>query len=148
MAGPLALPTTPGVRFRGLRTVAFDGLNSVKAPDSGRNRGWLGRIRHRMGSAGYPTLRLMTLVETGTRALIGATIGSAAERDEVGLARRLVPLLGPGMLLLADRAFDATTLLQQIAVTRAMFLVRARPPAVHRCWPTCATGLSCRCWMA
>jgi hypothetical protein len=81
VAGPLALPHTPGVRFRGLRTVAFDGLNSVKAPDSGRNRSWLGRIRHRMGFAGYPTLRLMTLVETGTRALLGATIGSAAERE-------------------------------------------------------------------
>ena len=61
VAGPLAQPHTPGVRFRGLRTVAFDGLNSVKAPDSDRNRGWLGRIRHRMGFAGYPTLRLMTL---------------------------------------------------------------------------------------
>ena len=43
VAGPLAPPGTPGVFFRGLRTVAFDGLNSVKVPDSGRNRCWLGR---------------------------------------------------------------------------------------------------------
>ena len=28
VAGPLAQPHTPGVRFAGLRTVAFDGLNS------------------------------------------------------------------------------------------------------------------------
>jgi hypothetical protein len=28
VAGPLAQPGTPGVRFAGLRTVAFDGLNS------------------------------------------------------------------------------------------------------------------------
>jgi hypothetical protein len=53
------------VRFGGLRTVAFDGLNSLKAPDTDRNRAWLGRIRYRMGFPGYPTLRLMTLVETG-----------------------------------------------------------------------------------
>ncbi len=44
VVGPLAQPRTPGVRFAGLRTVAFDGLNSVKAPDTDRNRSWLGRI--------------------------------------------------------------------------------------------------------
>ena len=67
VAGPLARPHTPGVRFAGLRTVAFDGLNSLRAPDTARNRPWLGLIRHRMGWAGYPTLRVMTLAETGTR---------------------------------------------------------------------------------
>jgi hypothetical protein len=43
VAGPLAQPGTPGVRFAGLRTVAFDGCNSIKVPDTGRNRWWLGR---------------------------------------------------------------------------------------------------------
>jgi hypothetical protein len=41
VAGPLAQPHTPGVRFRGLRTVAFDGINSIKVPDTDRNRSWL-----------------------------------------------------------------------------------------------------------
>jgi hypothetical protein len=134
VAGPLAQPHTAGVRFGGLRTVALDGLNSVKAPDSDRNRGWLGRIRYRMGFAGYPTLRLMTLVETGTRALLGAVIGSAADRDEVGLARRLLPLLRPGMLLLGDRAFDVTAFLKDVTATGAMLVVRGkstrRPPVL------------------
>ena len=49
VAGPLAQPRTPGVRFRGLRTVAFDGCNSLRVPDTDRNRSWLGRIRYRMG---------------------------------------------------------------------------------------------------
>ncbi len=57
VAGPLAQPRTPGVRFAGLRTVAFDGCNSVKIPDTDRNRSWIGKIRYRMGLAGYPTLR-------------------------------------------------------------------------------------------
>jgi hypothetical protein len=96
VAGPLAWPRTPGVRFAGLRTVAFDGLNSLKVPDTDRNRSWIGRIRYRMGFAGYPALRLMALAETGTRGLLGATLGSAADRDEASLARRLLPLLGPG----------------------------------------------------
>ena len=86
-----------------------------------------------MGLAGYPTLRLMTLAETGTRALLGAAVGSAADRDESHLARRLLPLLGPGMLVLLDRAFDANAFLAEVAGTGAMLLARAkatRNPAV------------------
>src|SRR5437764_11430816 len=59
VAGPLAWPHTPGVRFAGLRTVAFDGLNSLKIADTPRNRAWAGKIRHRLGLAGYPALRVM-----------------------------------------------------------------------------------------
>jgi len=126
VAGPLAQPRTPGACFGGLRTVAFDGCNSLKVPDTERNRSWLGRIRYRMGFAGYPTLRLMALAETGTRGLIGAVIGSAADRDEATLARRLLPLLRPGMLLLLDRAFDANAFLNEVAGTGAMLLARSK----------------------
>ena len=126
VAGPLASPRTPGVCFAGLRTVAFDGLNSLKVPDTDRNRAWIGRIRFRMGFAGYPTLRLMALAETGTRGLLGATLGSASDRDEANLARRLLPLLRPGMLLLLDRAFDGNVFLAEVHATGAMLLARAR----------------------
>src|SRR5215469_9579141 len=126
VAGPLAQPHTPGVRFAGLRTVAFDGLNSLKAPDTVRNRAWLGKIRHRLGLAGYPALRLMTLAETGTRALLGATLGSRTERDEAGLAHRLLHLLGPGMLILLDRAFDNAAFLAAVDATGAVLLARAK----------------------
>jgi Insertion element 4 transposase N-terminal/Transposase DDE domain len=138
VAGPLAQPHTPGVRFAGLRTVAFDGLNSLKVPDTGRNRGWLGKIRHRLGLAGYPALRVMALAETGTRGLLGATVGSASERDEARLARRLLPLLGPGMLVLLDRAFDAAAFFAEITATGAVLLARAkstRKPLVLRHLP-------------
>ncbi|MFL6141902.1 MAG: transposase [Labedaea sp.] len=107
-------------------------------PDTDRNRSFLGRIRYRMGWAGYPTLRLMTLAETGTRGLLGAVIGSADDRDEAGLARRLLPLLRPDMLLLLDRAFDATAFLTEVAATGAMLLVRGkstRTPTVLRHLP-------------
>jgi hypothetical protein len=79
-----------------------------------------------MGFAGYPTLRLMGLVETGTRGLLGATLGSAADKDEATLARRLLPLLRPGMLVLLDRAFDANTFLADIDTTGAKLLVRGK----------------------
>ena len=126
VAGPLAQPHTPGVRFRGLRTVAFDGCSSIKVPDTDRNRHWLGHIRYRMGFAGYPTLRLMTLVETGTRGMLGATLGSADDRDEATQARRLLPLLGPDMLLLLDRGFDGGAFFAEVAGTGAALLARIR----------------------
>jgi hypothetical protein len=140
------------VRFAGLRTVAFDGLNSLKTPDTDRNRSWLGRIRYRMGFPGYPTLRLMTLVETGTRGLLGAVIGSAGDRDEPTLARRLVPLLRPGMLVLLDRAFDANAFLAEIAGAGAALLARSKstrnPPVLTQLadgsYLSCLNGLPVR----
>jgi hypothetical protein len=76
--------------------------------------------------AGYPALRLMTLAETGTRGLPGAALGSRTDRDETGLARRLLHLLGPGMLVLLDRAFDSNAFLAEIAATGAVPLARAK----------------------
>jgi hypothetical protein len=87
-----------------------------------------------MGFAGYPTLRLMTLIETGTRGMIGAVLGSAADRDEATVARRLLPLLDRSMVVLLDRAFDATAFLSELNETGARFLVRSkstrRPPVL------------------
>jgi hypothetical protein len=138
VAVPLASPWTRGVTWRGLRTVAFDGLNSVKVPDSDRNRFWLGKLKIRLGLAGYPAMRIVGLAETGTRGLLGAVIGGTGERAEVPLARKLVPLLREGMLLLADRAYDAADLLTAIAATGAHFLVRgsaSRKPEVGEILP-------------
>ena len=135
IAVPLARPWTPGVTYRGLRTVAFDGLNSVKVPDSDRNRSWLGKMKSRLGLAGYPTLRLVALAETGTRGLLGVVIGSKGDRNEAPLARKLVPLLGKGMLVLADRAYDAAGLFAAIAGTGAQLLCRdtssRKPPVLE-----------------
>jgi len=152
VAGPLAQPRTPGVRFRGLRTVAFDGCNSIKVPDTDRNRSWLGRIRYRVGWAGYPTLRLMTLVETGTRGLIGATLGGANDRDEPTQARRLLGLLGPDMLVLLDRGFDGNALFTEVTNTGAKLLARCKstrnPPVLAHLsdgsYLSCMDGLPVR----
>jgi hypothetical protein len=138
IAGPLAWPYVPGVRFCGLRTVAFDGCSSLRAPAAARAVAWLGQVLHVNGLAGYPSLRLMTLAETGTRGLLGAVIGAAADGTETALARRLLHLLRPGMLVLADRAFDAAGFLEAVAATGAQFLIRgtaSRSPAVLQVLP-------------
>jgi Insertion element 4 transposase N-terminal/Transposase DDE domain len=126
VAGPLAWPYAPGVRFCGLRTVAFDGCSSLHVPATARNHAWLGRIRHPNGFAGYPALRLLALAETGTRALCGAVIGAAADGDEPALAAGLLPLLRAGLLVLADRAYDQAAFMGQVAATGAQLLVRVR----------------------
>jgi Insertion element 4 transposase N-terminal/Transposase DDE domain len=137
LAGPLGQRRTPGVMFGPWRTVAFDGCRSVKVPDTERNRGWLGKMKASLGETGYPVIGLMTLCETGTRALIGAVFGTTAD-GELAWARRLLHLLDDSMLVLMDRGFDAGTFLAEVAATKAQFLVRltaARRPPVLRDLP-------------
>ena len=119
----MAWPATPGVRFGRYRTVAFDGCTSVKVPDTGRNRGWLGKMNASLGVTGYPAVELMTLVETGTRALMGAVFGSHGQ-GELDYARQLLHLLDETMLVLMDRGFDGADFLGEVAATGAAFLVR------------------------
>lgn len=57
----LAQPSTPGVRYRRWRTVAFDCRGSLSVPDNERNRSWLGHTERRYGPIGYPRLMLMPL---------------------------------------------------------------------------------------
>jgi hypothetical protein len=133
LAGPLGQPRTPGIMFGGYRTVAFDGCPTIKVPDTPRNRAWLGKMNAAHGVTGYPVIQLMTLVETGTRALIGAAFGSPST-GELDWARKLLHLLDATMLVLMDRGFDAGEFLAEAAATKAQFLVRLnanrRPPVL------------------
>jgi hypothetical protein len=58
--------------------------------------------------------------------VLGAALGSAADRDEATVARRLLSLLRPGMLVLLDRAFDANAFLREVAATGALLVARAK----------------------
>jgi Insertion element 4 transposase N-terminal/Transposase DDE domain len=134
LAGPAAWPGTPGVCFGRYRTVSFDGCKTIKVPDTARNRAWLGKMNAPNGETGYPAIQLMTLCETGTRALLGAVFGSTAS-GEITWARRLLHLLDATMLVLLDRGFDGGTFLAQVAATKAQFLARLtsmrRPPLLR-----------------
>ena len=123
LAGPAARSCAPGLSFGRYRTVAFDGCRSVEVPDTPRNRGWLGKLNAAGVETGYPVIQLMTLCETGTRALIGAVFGPAAG-GELAWAPKLLHLLGEAMLELMDRAGSASP-----AGTSAA-LAHARPVAV------------------
>jgi Insertion element 4 transposase N-terminal/Transposase DDE domain len=148
LAGPAPWPRLPGVRFGRYRTVSFDGCQSVKVPDTELNRRWLGKPAtpsagkaRKAGKGGkgveaaYPALWLMTLVETGTRALLGAVCGPRG-KGEVAAATGLLHLLDASMLVLADRNFDAAGFMTAVAGTGAQFLIRLKslrhPPVLAR----------------
>src|ERR1019366_7521683 len=120
--------------FGRYRPAAFDGCKSLKVADTARNRGWLGKLKASPGGTGYPVIQLMTLCETGTRALIGAVFGTTAE-GETTWARKLLHLLDETMLVLMDRGFAAGKFLAGAAAPRAQFLVRLpsarRPPLLR-----------------
>lgn len=73
---------------------------------------------------GYPLLRLVVLVECGTRAVIAAAFGPESD-GELTYAGRLLGAPDHTMLLLADAGFDANTFARDIQATGAQFLVRS-----------------------
>src|SRR4051794_17488706 len=87
----------------------------IDAPDTAANAAEFGRA----GGAGHPQLRLLTLLECGTHALLGAVFDGFDRASEQALARRLLDRLGPGMLLLADRNFPGYQLWGLAAATGA-----------------------------
>ncbi|WP_370061928.1 transposase [Streptacidiphilus sp. MAP5-3] len=123
LAGAVAWTDRPGAWWCGMRTVAVDGT-SLRLPD---REPVTARFTKRHGPQyefAYPVLRLITLVETGTRAVIAAAFGPEAD-GELVYATRLLNRLGARMLLLADAAFDAVAFLRDVHATGAHFLVRS-----------------------
>ncbi|MGP3913600.1 IS4 family transposase [Nonomuraea sp. 10N515B] len=128
VAGPVATPAMPGAFYRGLRTVAIDGTH-LHVPDE-KALTW--RYPKRAGEKlefGYPLLRLLAVVECGTRAVLGAVFGPDSG-GEVVYAGRLLSVLEHSMLLLADAGFDAAGFLAEVRATGAQFLVRS---SARRC---------------
>jgi hypothetical protein len=131
VAQPLAEAGTPGAWYRGRRLVSFDGT-TIDVPDLPVLEQHFGRPPASRGSSGFPQLRLLALLETGTHAIFAAVIAGFAT-GEVSLARRIVADLRPGMLCLADRAFVGYTLWRDAAATGADLLWRARGIAIFPC---------------
>lgn len=124
LRGPLAAAGTPGAFAFGLRVVAWDGTG-IDVPGTAGNTAAFGGP-----AGGGPQLRLMTLIECGSHALLDAALDGFARASEQVLARRLLHALRPGMLLLADRAFPGWQLWGLAAATGAHLAWRVRSSAV------------------
>jgi hypothetical protein len=127
---PLATPATRGAFYRGWRVVAVDGT-TVDVPDTAANVESFGRPGSSRGQGGgaFPQVRVAGLAECGTHAIFAAATGPLAEH-ETTLARRLLPSLTKGMLLVADRGFAGFELWNQAVATGADLLWRTKTNAV------------------
>jgi len=127
-AGPLATAGTPGGFWRGRRVLSVDGT-TLDAQDTTANRERFGGpgTASPSGAAmagGFPQVRVVALAECGTRALVAARLGSFGTSQKA-LTIELLPLLGEGMLVLADRNFSGYDLWDQAEATGADLLWRA-----------------------
>jgi len=122
VAGASGTPATPGAFWRGLRLTSMDGT-LFDVPGSEANAAAYTRSSNASRPAPYPQVRLLALVECGTKAMIGAVFDSFAVGERT-LARRLLSRLDAGMLLMADRGFPAYGLCSEAAATGAQLLWR------------------------
>jgi hypothetical protein len=124
VARPLAEPGTPGAWYRGRRLVSLDGT-TIDLPDAPALEERFGRPAASRGASSFPQLRLLTLTETGTPAIVAAAFGPY-DVGEVRLAPELLPQRQPGRLCRADRAFVGFDLWRTATASGADLLWRGR----------------------
>jgi hypothetical protein len=122
VAGVQGTPATAGVFWRGRRLLSMDGT-LFDVPDSDANSAAYTRSSNGGRPAPYPQVRLLALVECGTRALVGAVFDSFAVGERT-LAHRMLHHLHAGVLLMADRGFPAYDLWRRATDTGAQLLWR------------------------
>src|SRR5947209_5192036 len=124
---PIANTGTKGAWYRQWRLVSLDG-STLDVADTRENEEALGRPGASRGSAAFPQIRFVALLENGTHVLWAARTDKYAT-DELTLAEAVVPALRKGMLCLADRFFPSHKLWQKAAATGADLLWRTRQNA-------------------
>jgi hypothetical protein len=122
---PIATKETQGAFYRGWHVVAMDG-STMEIPDTAANQEAFGRPASPSGGeSAFPLIRIVGMVEVGTRVFFGGVLGSYGT-GEVTLAREVVQHLRPGMLCLADRYFPGYPLWKQATETGADLVWRVR----------------------
>lgn len=129
---PVATPETRGAWYRGRRVVSMDG-STLDVADTPENEKAFGRPGAARGKAGFPKIRLVSLVENGTHVLFGTRHGPYRGSSEAALALEVVKSLGADMLCLADRGFFSYQLWKQAIGTGADQLWRVPKNIILPC---------------
>lgn len=124
---PLATRATVGAWYRRWRVVSLD-ATILDVADTSKNARAFRRPGVSHGSAAYPQVRLVSLLENGTHILFGAKV-AGCRTHEAKLARSVVGQLPKDALCLADRAFFGYPLWQQARATGAELLWRVKSDA-------------------
>jgi hypothetical protein len=122
VARPIATRASVGAWYRRWRLVTIDGT-LLDVADSAKNERAFHRPGVSFGSAAYPQLRIVTLLENGTHVLFGAEIGGY-QTGEKTLATKVVQRLPADALCLADRGFFGYPLWCAALATGAQLLWR------------------------
>jgi len=123
VAGPVGADGAAGVFCCGLRVVSMDG-STTDVPNSTSNGEYFGRPTNAIRAGTFPQVRWVVAAESGTGALVGATLGPYAVGEQT-LANDLLPAFTEQMLVLADRNFLSHTLARDVLATGAHILWRA-----------------------
>lgn len=121
---PLAKKWLKSAWYRSWRVVSLDGT-TLRVLDTDANEQRFGRPSVTRGNVAYPQVRLVGLLENGTRILFAVAVGSYTVAENT-LARLVVPRLTRGMLCLADRGFFGYELWNQAVATGADLLWRVK----------------------
>jgi hypothetical protein len=125
----VASQRTIGAFWHEFRTFAVDGF-ALELAETQANRERFGGPSGSNGvnparQIGYPQARIVTLVETGTRAPVSAAIGTY-HTGEQELAGQLTEAVGAGDLVLFDRNFPSIKLWQAFTERGAALVIRAK----------------------
>jgi hypothetical protein len=123
---PIAQADFPNAWYKGLRLMSFDGT-CFDTPDESENASFFGYPSASRGQTAFPQVRVLALVETGTRTVTAAEMGPY-RTSEHALTTTLLEKgkLTPKMLLLADRNFFCYRLWSKATATGAKLVWRAK----------------------
>jgi len=124
VAGPLAGEEQDTAYVAGMRLVAIDGM-CLDVPPTAENGAEFGYPGNDAGPGPFPQVRVVAAGECGTRAVLGAELSPLAAGEQP-LALKLLPRLGRGDLVLADRNFLSHALLGAFTAAGAHVLWRVK----------------------
>jgi hypothetical protein len=103
--GPIAVKRrTKGAFFKNWLITAIDGM-TLNVPDSEENAQYFTRSKSQYGIGAYPYVRVLALVECGTRVAFDAEIATDEIYSEQGLANILLARTPGNCLLIGDRLY-------------------------------------------
>jgi len=125
---PVATKATKGAWYKRWLVVSLDG-STMDVADTPDNEEEFGREEGSRGPSAFPKIRLVTLIESGTRVLFGAVMGAYGgpnATSEMELAWQVIGNLRKGMLCLADRYYLGFDFWQAACATGADLLWRVK----------------------
>jgi len=128
LVAPIATRATRGAWYKRWLLVSLDG-STLDVADTPENEEEFGRDEGSRGPGAFPKIRLVSLIENGTRVLFGAIMGAYGGRNatsEMELAWQVIKSLRKGMLCLADRYYLGFEFWKAASCTGADLLWRVK----------------------